>query len=57
MAVILPQSRTTLPNAVVALFILSGETLAADITAETADIIIDMTDRRRQQPRRKYLAA
>lgn len=57
MAVILPQNRTTLQNAVIALFILSGETLDADITAETYDIITDMTDSRRQQPRRKYLAA
>lgn len=57
MAVILPQNRTTLQNAVVALFILSGETLDADITAETADIITDMNDSRRQQPRRRYLAA
>lgn len=57
MAVILPQNRTTLQNAVVALFILSGETLNADITAETADIIADMTDSRRQQPRREDLTA
>ena len=42
MAIILPQNRTTLQNAVVALFILSGETLNADITAETADIITDI---------------
>lgn len=57
MAVIRPQNRTTLQNAVVALFILSGETLDADITVETADIITDMNDSRRQQPRRRYLAA